>query len=59
MAKGFAKPQNVGKTFSRLLSYLKPHAGKLILAALLLLVSSLGGVVGTAYHDGTKLMRKN
>ncbi len=47
MAKGFAKPQNVGKTFSRLFSYLKPHAGKLILAALLLLVSSLGGVVGT------------
>ena len=47
MAKGFSKPQNVGKTFSRLLSYLKPHAGKLILAALLLLVSSLGGVVGT------------
>ena len=47
MAKGFSKPQNVGKTFSRLFSYLKPHAGKLILAALLLLVSSLGGVVGT------------
>ena len=47
MAKGFAKPQNVGKTFARLFSYLRPHAGKLVLVALFLLVNSLSGVVGT------------
>ena len=47
MAKGFAKPQNVGKTFARLFGYLKPHLGKLILTALFLLINSLSGVVGT------------
>ena len=47
MAKGFAKPQNVGKTFARLFGYLKPHVGKLILAGLFLIVNSLSGVVGT------------
>jgi len=47
MAKGFAKPQNVGKTFARLFGYLRPHLGKLILAGLFLLVNSLSGVVGT------------
>lgn len=47
MARGFAKPQNVGKTFARLFGYLKPHLGKLILTALFLLISSLSGVVGT------------
>ena len=36
MAKGFAKPQNVGKTFARLFGYLRPHLGKLILAGLFL-----------------------
>ena len=47
MAKGFAKPQNVGKTFARLFGYLRPHLGKLLLVAVFLLVSSLSGVVGT------------
>ena len=47
MAKGFAKPQNVGKTFARLFGYLRPHLGKLILAGLFLLVNSLSGVLGT------------
>ena len=47
MAKGFAKPQNVGKTFARLFGYLRPHLGKLILAGLFLLVNSLTGVLGT------------
>ena len=47
MAKGFAKPQNVGKTFVRLFSYLRPHVGKLIFVAVFLLISSLSGVVGT------------
>ncbi len=47
MAKGFAKPQNVGKTFARLFGYLRPHVGKLILAGLFLLITSLSGVVGT------------
>ena len=47
MAKGFAKPQNVGKTFARLFGYLRPHLGKLILTALFLLINSLSGVVGT------------
>ena len=47
MAKGFAKPQNVGKTFARLFSYLRPHLGKLLAVAVLLLVNSLSGVVGT------------
>ena len=47
MAKGFAKPQNVGKTFVRLFGYLRPHLGKLLLVAVFLLVSSLSGVVGT------------
>ena len=37
MAKGFAKPQNVGKTFARLFSYLRPHLGKLLAVAVLLL----------------------
>ena len=47
MAKGFAKPQNVGKTFARLFGYLRPHAAKLLLVAVCLLISSLSGVVGT------------
>ena len=47
MAKGFSKPQNVGKTFARLFSYLRPHLGKLLAVAVLLLVNSLSGVVGT------------
>ncbi len=47
MAKGFAKPQNVSKTFARLFSYLRPHLGKLLAVAVLLLVNSLSGVVGT------------
>ncbi len=47
MAKGFAKPQNVGKTFARLFGYLRPYLGKLLLVAVFLLVSSLSGVVGT------------
>ena len=47
MAKGFAKPQNVGKTFARLFGYLRPHIGKLAVVAVLLLVNSLSGVVGT------------
>ena len=47
MAKGFAKPKNVGKTFARLFGYLRPHIGKLLVVAVLLLVSSLSGVVGT------------
>ena len=47
MAKGFSKPQNVGKTFARLFSYLRPHLGKLIVAGVFLLVNSLSGVVGT------------
>ena len=36
MAKGFAKPKNVGKTFARLFGYLRPHAGKLAVVAVLL-----------------------
>ena len=47
MAKGFAKPKNVGKTFARLFGYLRPHIGKLVVVALLLLVNSLSGVIGT------------
>ena len=47
MAKGFSKPQNVGKTFARLFGYLRPHVGKLILVGVCLLVTSLSGVVGT------------
>ena len=47
MAKGFAKPKNVGKTFARLFGYLRPHVGKLVVVAVLLLVNSLSGVVGT------------
>jgi len=47
MAKGFAKPKNVGKTFARLFGYLRPHAGKLAVVAVLLLINSLSGVVGT------------
>ena len=47
MAKGFSKPQNVGKTFARLFSYLRPHLGKLLAVAVLLLVNSLSSVVGT------------
>ena len=47
MAKGFAKPQNVGKTFARLFSYLRPHVGKLVMVAVFLLVNSLSGVIGT------------
>ncbi len=47
MAKGFAKPKNVGKTFARLFGYLRPHIGKLLVVAVLLVVSSLSGVVGT------------
>ena len=47
MAKGFAKPQNVGKTFARLFGYLRPYLGRLLLVALFLLVTSLSGVIGT------------
>ncbi len=47
MAKGFAKPKNVGKTFARLFGYLRPHVGKLAVVAVLLLVNSISGVVGT------------
>ena len=47
MAKGFAKPQNVGKTFARLFGYLRPHVGKLVFVSVFLLISSLSGVVGT------------
>ena len=47
MAKGFAKPKNVGKTFARLFGYLRPPIGKLVVVALLLLVNSLSGVIGT------------
>ncbi len=47
MAKGFAKPKNVGKTFARLFGYLRPHIGKLVVVAVLLLVNSLSGVIGT------------
>jgi len=47
MARGFAKPKNVGRTFARLFGYLRPHLGKLLLVAALLLVNSLSGVVGT------------
>ena len=47
MAKGFAKPKNVGKTFARLFGYLRPHVGKLLVVAVLLLVNSISGVVGT------------
>ena len=47
MAKGFSKPQNVGKTFARLFGYLRPHVGKLITVAVCLLVTSLSGVIGT------------
>ncbi len=47
MAKGFAKPQNVGKTFARLFGYLRPYLGRLLLVALFLLITSLSGVIGT------------
>ena len=47
MAKGFAKPKNVGKTFARLFGYLRPHIGSLVVVAVLLLVNSLSGVIGT------------
>ena len=47
MAKGFAKPKNVGKTFARLFDYLRPHIGSLVVVAVLLLVNSLSGVIGT------------
>ena len=47
MAKGFAKPQNVGKTFARLFGYLRPHVGKLLMVGVFLLINSLSGVLGT------------
>ena len=47
MAKGFAKPKNVGKTFARLFGYLRPHVGKLLMVGVFLLINSLSGVLGT------------
>ena len=47
MARGFSKPQNVGKTFARLFGYLRPYLGRLLLVALFLLINSLSGVLGT------------
>ncbi|MBR3136840.1 MAG: ABC transporter ATP-binding protein [Clostridia bacterium] len=47
MAKGFSKPKNVGKTFARLFGYLRPHIGALLVVAVLLVVNSLSGVLGT------------
>ncbi len=45
--RGFAKPKDVKGTFLRLLSYLKPHLPVMIAVILCMIVSSLGGVLGT------------
>ena len=45
---GAPRPENLKGTISRLLKYLKPHIGKLVVALLCLIVSSIANISGTA-----------
>lgn len=45
---GAPRPQNIKGTIGRLLKYLKPHVGKMIVAFFCVLISSFANIAGTA-----------
>ncbi|MDE7454500.1 MAG: hypothetical protein K2M64_01575, partial [Clostridia bacterium] len=45
---GAVKPENLKGTIKRLLSYLKPHAGKMVVVFICVLISSFANIGGTA-----------
>ncbi len=47
-AAGAPRPKNVKGTIGRLLKYLKPHTGKMIVVFFCVLVTSFTNIIGTA-----------
>ena len=45
---GAQKPKNIKGTMFRLIKYLKPHRGKMVLAIIGILISAFANIAGTA-----------